>query len=522
MTDIEVRTVGSIVVGSGIAGLTVALAHGDCVVVSKTVTGAGSSRWAQGGIAAAVGDDDHPDRHAADTQQVSGGLGRAEIAELVTMAAPERIEWLISLGARFDTAADGTLTLGREAGHDRRRIVHANGDATGAEVMRTLVAATVARDDVERLDDTLVVDLLRDGDRVVGVLTVDARQRLVALVAPSVVLATGGIGRLYLHTTNPGEVTGDGLAMAARAGAAIGDPEFVQFHPTALDAALDPMPLLTEALRGEGATLVDEHGRRYMREVHPDAELAPRDVVARENWHRRHRGPIHLDARSIGPDFPDRFPTVWAIAQRAGLDPRVDLLPVSPAEHYHMGGIATDDDGRSSLPGLYSCGEAASTGLHGANRLASNSLLEGLVFGVRVAERMRTDRAGWTAPTSATVPDTALRLDHDTDADTDIERLRRTMWEEVGLVRDADGLARASTTIAELTPRLATHPIGRNLVEVARLVTDAATARTESRGSHHRRDHPTPGAVVAHTVLHPMPAPATTIRVDREPSRAGA
>ena len=522
MSDIAVRTVGSIVVGSGIAGLTVALAHGDCAVISKTVTGAGSSRWAQGGIAAAVGGDDHPDRHAADTQGVSGGLGRAEIAELVTMAAPERIEWLISLGARFDTAADGTLALGREAGHDRRRIVHANGDATGAEVMRTLVAATVARDDIERLDDTLVVDLLRDGDRIVGVLTVDSRRRLVAVVSPSVVLATGGIGRLYLHTTNPAEVTADGLAMAARAGAVIGDPEFVQFHPTALDAALDPMPLLTEALRGEGAILVDAHGHRYMVDVHPDAELAPRDVVARENWRQRRLGPIHLDARMIGPDFPDRFPTVWTIAQQAGLDPRVDLMPVSPAEHYHMGGIATDDDGRSSLPGLYACGEAASTGLHGANRLASNSLLEGLVFGARVAEQMRLDTADWTAPTTLAVPQTALQLDLACDGETDIERLRRTMWDDVGLERDADGLSRAAATIAELTPRLATHPIGRNLVETARLVTEAAAARTESRGSHHRRDHPTPSVAAAHTMLHTTPAPATTFTVDREPSRAGA
>ncbi|MEQ8840887.1 MAG: L-aspartate oxidase [Acidimicrobiales bacterium] len=521
-SEVAIRRVGCIVVGSGIAGLSAALAHGDCVVISKTATGDGSSRWAQGGIAAAVGDDDHPGRHAADTQEVSGGLGRAEIAELVTMAAPDRIAWLISLGAEFDTADDGTLTLGREAGHDRRRIVHANGDATGAEVMRTLVAATVARNDIERLDDTLVLDLLRDGERIVGVLTVDADRRLVAIVAPSVVLATGGIGRLYLHTTNPGEVTGDGMAMAARAGAAIGDPEFVQFHPTALHTALDPMPLLTEALRGEGAILVDAHGHRYMRDVHPDAELAPRDVVARENWQQRQRGPIYLDARSIGPDFPERFPTVWAIARRAGLDPRVDLLPVSPAEHYHMGGIATDDDGRSSLPGLFACGEAASTGLHGANRLASNSLLEGLVFGARVAEQMRLDATDWIAPTRVSVPDTALRVDLDHRGDADIEALRRTMWDDVGVVRDATGMTRAARIIAELEPRLATHPIGRNLVESARLLTDAALARTESRGSHHRRDFPGADDRGVHTTVHPDPAPSTTIIVDREPSRAGA
>ncbi len=522
MTTIGVRHVGSIVVGSGIAGLTAALSHGDCVVVSKTSIGDGSSRWAQGGIAAAMGADDNPGFHAADTQEVSGGLGRADIAELVTLAAPERIEWLISLGAEFDTAADGTLTLGREAGHDHRRIVHANGDATGAEVMRALVQATVDRSDIERLDDTLVLDLLRDGDRVVGVLARQADGQLVALVAPAVVLATGGLGRLYRHTTNPHEVTGDGLAMAARAGATIRDPEFVQFHPTALDASLDPMPLLTEALRGEGAHLVDADGHRYMVDVHPDAELAPRDVVARENWMRRKHGTIHLDARMIGPDFSARFPTVWQIAQRAGLDPRVDLLPVSPAEHYHMGGIATGDLGRSSLAGLYSCGEAASTGLHGANRLASNSLLEGLVFGARVAQTMRADSLDYATPLQVSIPQAALHLDHDTSRETEIEELRNTMWADVGLVRDAEGLTRASTAIADLEPKLATHPTGRNLVEVARLVTDAAIARTESRGSHFRTDHPSPGKQALHTTVRPVTAPAATIELDRQPSRASA
>ncbi len=522
MTDVAVRHVDSIVVGSGIAGLTAALAHGNCVVVSKSATGEGSSRWAQGGIAAAVGPDDDPRFHADDTTEVSGGLGRAEIATLVTGAAPDQIEWLRSLGADFDTAPDGSLRLGREAGHDQRRIVHANGDATGAEVMRTLVRATVERTDIERLDDTLVVDLLRDGDRVVGVLALHPDDGLVALVSPAVVLATGGIGRLYLHTTNPREVTADGLAMAARAGAVIRDPEFVQFHPTAFHSDLDPMPLLTEALRGEGAQLLDDRGRRYMVDVHADAELAPRDVVARENWRRRREGAIHLDARMIGADFAERFPTVWQITQQAGLDPRVDLLPVSPAEHYHMGGIATDDSGRSSVAGLYACGEAASTGLHGANRLASNSLLEGLVFGSRVAAAMVDDRDRFVAPTRVDVPETALRLRPDAAHSAEIEDLRRTMWDDVGVVRDAAGLTRASQRIAELAPRLATHPEGRNLAEAARLITDAALAREESRGSHFRSDHPETAAIASHSLLHPVPATATRIDVACQPSRAGA
>jgi L-aspartate oxidase len=289
-----------------------------------------------------------------------------------------------------------------------------------------------------------------------------------------------------------------------------------------LHAELDPMPLLTEALRGEGAHLVDADGHRYMLDVHPDAELAPRDVVARENWLRRHHGPIYLDARMIGSDFPSRFPTVWAITQRAGLDPRTDVLPVSPAEHYHMGGIATDDRGRTSLAGLYACGEASSTGLHGANRLASNSLLEGLVFGARVAESMLADNVDIAPPGRASVPDTALELDHDLCAEAEIEQLRRTMWDNVGLVRDGGGLAEASAIIAGLVPLLAAHPVGRNLVDAARLVTDAAIARTESRGSHHRRDHPSPAEPAVHTTVHPVAAPSITIDLERQPSRAGA
>ena len=524
MTTIDVRRVQAVVVGSGIAGLTAALVRGDCVVVSKTATGDGSSRRAQGGIAAAIGADDTPTLHAADTERVSGGLGRRDIAELVTLAAPERIRWLMSLGAEFDTDADGSLTLGREAGHKRRRIVHANGDATGVEVMRALVQATVERPDIERHDHTLALDLLRDGDRVVGVLTWSADRGLIAILANVVVLATGGLGRLYEKTTNPHEVTADGLAMAARAGAAIRDPEFVQFHPTALDASLDPMPLLTEALRGEGAHLLDAAGHRFMVGLHDDAELAPRDVVARENWRRGQDGPVYLDVRMIGRDFSERFPTVWRIAQGAGLDPRFDLLPVSPAQHYHMGGIATDDRGRASLAGLYACGEASSTGLHGANRLASNSLLEGIVFGARVAETMAADATEASHRTRADVPRASLELDMELAGADDpaINELRRVMWERVGLVRDRDGLRAAVSAIEGLAPRLATHPIGRNMLQAARIVTEAALARTESRGSHHRLDHPGLEVPATHTLLHPLPVSSVALAIDREPLRLTA
>ena len=417
MTAIEVRHAASIVVGSGIAGLTVALAHGDCVVVSKTALGDGSSRWAQGGIAAAIGPDDDPLLHAADTQEVSGGLGRADIAELVTVAAPERIDWLISLGAEFDTAADGSLTLGREAGHDQRRIVHANGDATGAEVMRTLVRATVERSDIERLDDTFVIDLLRDGDRVVGVLA--GRRSPSARRRDRLPVCRAG-NRRHRSSLPPHDQPARGDRRRPRDGG----PGRRRHQRPRVRAVPPHRPRTGRSTRcrcsprrsaARERSWSTAQGHRYMRDVHPDAELAPRDVVARENWRQRQNGPIHLDARVIGPDFPERFPTVWRIAQQAGLDPRVDLLPVSPAEHYHMGGIATDDVGRSSIPGLYACGEAASTGLHGANRLASNSLLEGLVFGARVAETMLADTDGSTPSRRAAVPRTALHLDHDTE-----------------------------------------------------------------------------------------------------------
>ncbi|NIR36316.1 MAG: FAD-binding protein [Actinobacteria bacterium] len=326
------------------------------------------------------------------------------------------------------------------------------------------------------------------------------------------------MGRLYRRTTNPHEVTADGLAMACRAGVAIRDAEFVQFHPTALDSALDPMPLLTEALRGEGAHLVDEDGRRFMVGVHDDAELAPRDVVARQVWLQRRRGAAYLDARMIGEDFPARFPTVWEITQRAGLDPRTDLLPVSPAEHFHMGGVAIDDLGRTSTPGLFACGEVSSTGLHGANRLASNSLLEGLVFGARVAEAA-TDDPPPTDHGEIGVPPEALAVEFDRldRPDPHVEELRSLMWDHVGVVRDEAGLRAAGTRIEELRPLLARHPVGRNLATAARLVAGAALERTESRGSHSRRDHPATSAVADHTVQRPEAERTTSLLAPSEP-----
>jgi len=503
----------AIVVGSGVAGLTTALALGDCIVVTKTELGDGSSVRAQGGIAAAIGGDDDPAWHAADTVAVAAGLADPDVAGLVTAHAPDRIAWLLGLGARFDRDPDGSLTLGREAGHRTHRIVHADGDATGAEVMRTLRTAVRHRPDIGVRQHTWAVDLVRQGDNVVGVLVITSNGDREMLLADAVVMATGGIGRVYAATTNPTEVTGDGLAMAIRAGVRIADPEFVQFHPTALRSTLDPMPLLTEALRGAGAVLRDGTGRRFMVDEHPDAELAPRDVVARAIWRRLDAGAeVALDATHLGETFPARFPTVFASALAAGIDPRRRWLPVSPAAHYHMGGIAVDEKGRASLPGLYACGEAAATGLHGANRLASNSLLEGLVFGVEVAEAIEEAPPVLDRMAPIEVPRSALPVALGEPA-ADIAALRQVMWERVGLMRTDAGLRSAIAEISELAPRLADSLVGRNLAAVAAAVAEAALARRESRGGHHRLDHPhTAPEWAHHTVITPIAEPTATIQ----------
>lgn len=513
----------AVVIGSGIAGLTAALELGDCTLVTKTALGAGASRLAQGGIAAALGLDDTPSLHATDTVAVGGGLSNPHVAGVVADAAVERIEWLTHLGARFDAGDNGPIALGREAGHGQRRIVHADGDATGAEVMRTLVAAVANRPDIVVRERTAAIDLVRRGNRVAGVAVRDIDHAngaashdntIEVLTADAVVLATGGIGRLYAHTTNPAEATGDGLAMALRAGAQVQDPEFVQFHPTALASTLDPMPLLTEALRGEGAQLVGASGRRYLVDVHPDAELAPRDVVARANWHEQQSGPIYLDVRMIDR-LAERFPTVHRYAVQAGLAPTRQPLPVSPAQHYHMGGVATDDAGRTSLDGLYACGEVAATGLHGANRLASNSLIEGLVLGRRVAHAITTASVivasgDLTVPTSALGLLTAARELPDAAA---LAALRKLMWLQGGLVREEAGLTSALKDLPDLAMALARTVEGRNLVDVAEVVLRAALAREESRGSHYRRDYPAPGATHGeHTVLV-LPEPTTTLEM---------
>lgn len=484
-----------LVIGSGAAGLTAALGCAPLrvTVLTKTSLISGSSPWAQGGVAAAVGTDDAPALHASDTLAAGAGLCDPEAVGLLTGEGPERVKALLELGARFDRDAAGELSLGREAAHSRRRILHAK-DATGSEIVRALGEAVRRAPEIQVLENSFAVDLLVEDGRVLGVVAVDDGRRVLHL-ASAVVLATGGLGQLFLHTTNPREATGDGLAMAARAGARLVDLEFVQFHPTALavnrshEGSGEPMPLLTEALRGEGATLIDNDSYRFMTGEHPDRELAPRDVVARAIWRRLMAGrKVFLDARCI-EDFPERFPTVFELCRKHGLDPRTEPIPVAPAAHYHMGGIDVDGSGRTSLRGLWACGEVSSTGVHGANRLASNSLLEALVFGSRVAEDLRS-AASAAVPSRRSLPGIScgpLRTPQDAAVQLAIRRL---MWEKVGLVRDEKGLTTALEALAGDHSQIGGE--ARNLLAVGRLVAAAALERRESRGGHFRSDYPAP------------------------------
>jgi L-aspartate oxidase len=495
-----VRQADVVVVGSGIAGLMAALhaSHRDVLILSKTGFGeGGSSPYAQGGIAAAVGPGDSAVNHARDTMEAGAGLCREEVVRAVTREGPERIEELLALGADFDRAASGELELGQEGAHDRPRVVHAEGDATGAEVVRALRRAVEAEERIEVLDHRLALELLVERGRVVGLVGAEAGGRRFVVAANAVVLATGGIGRLYSATTNPREATGDGLAMAARAGASLAGLEFVQFHPTALDVNADSNPLLTEALRGEGALLVDETGRRILEDVHPRLELAPRDIVARTIWNELQIGRrILLDATGLAGVFAERFPSVLRLCLAHGLDPRTEPMPVIPAAHYHMGGVVVGLDGSTSLAGLWAYGEVSWTGLHGANRLASNSLLEALVFGRRVG------RSVAALPRDHVAPDAAARQagriaggfvgsPWASPDDPVVAELRRVMWRDVGLVRSMGGLRRAQLEIDRLerTPSAALGEVA-NMLTAARLVATAAVIRTESRGAHWRRDMP--------------------------------
>jgi L-aspartate oxidase len=454
----------------------------------------GASPLAQGGVAAAVGSDDDPSRHAKDTLVASAGLADPAIVNSLVADGPQAIARLIGLGARFDRDERGRLALSREGAHSRCRIVRAGGDAAGAEIVRALSAAVLETRSIDLRTETFLEDLSLDEGRVVGVVARSASGGATSHEARAVVLATGGVGRLFPETTNPREATGDGLAVAARAGARMADLEFVQFHPTALAIARDPMLLITEALRGAGAVLVDARMRTLRIEGWERAELAPRDVISREIASRMARGErVALDARALGAGRLDReFPQVVRTCLTAGLDPHRDVIPVAPAAHYHMGGVAVDRCGRTSLKGMWACGEVACTGAHGANRIASNSLLEALVFGSRVAEDVRRvlgrTTVGATAPLKETPPDDVTATPWRPSPRLEVP-LRAAVGRGFGVVRDATGLRE---TLAALESLAADQAAGesRNMILVARLIGASALAREESRGAHWRKDFP--------------------------------
>jgi len=469
-----------VIIGAGLAGLSAALALAPMNVTVLAAAPLGeqaASAWAQGGLAAAIGEDDSPALHLADTLAAGAGLADEATARRIVDAGPALIEQLVGLGARFDRTAAGKIGLGLEAGHGRRRIVHAQGDSSGREILRAVVAAALAADHITILAPCLATRLiLRDG-AVAGVL-VQTQTGPAVIPATRVVIATGGVGGLFQHSTNPCGAIGGGLMLAANAGAALADLEFVQFHPTALDVGLDPMPLVSEAVRGEGATLINGAGERFMA-GQGRAELEPRDIVSRAVWAQMQLGhQVFLDARqALGTSFASRFPAIAAACHAAGIDPGSQPIPIRPAAHYFMGGIAVDARGRSSIAGLWACGEAASTGLHGANRLASNSLLEAAVTGQDVAH----DIAG----TSAGRPGPLAKLTQ--RAAPDASAVRPIMSAHAGVLRDAAGLRQA---VKALQPMALGNAASRDPARLALMMVTAMLRRPESRGGHCRTDFP--------------------------------
>ena len=489
-----------LIIGAGLAGLFLALrlAPRACTIVTPAPIGeASSSTWAQGGLAAALHPEDSPAQHAEDTIAAGAGLVDPAVARLIAEDGSARVRDLLALGVPFDRTKEGHLALSLEAAHSHPRVARVAGDLAGQAIMGALTAAVRLASHIELIEHARATALLQDDQgAVAGAILTDRFGRQSTLSAAETVLCTGGSGGLFRVTTNPPEAKGDALAMAHQCGAVIADPEFVQFHPTAMDVGRDPAPLATEALRGEGATLINQEGEAFMAKYHLKGELAPRDEVARAIHTEISLGrTVFLDTReAIGENIETHFPTVYSACQAADIDPKTAPIPVAPAMHYHMGGILSDLWGRASLPGLSVCGECASTGAHGANRLASNSLLEAVVMAARIADRLRDSALKGPSAAIGTVPQT---LPGETLAD-----LRKAMAQDCGVVRSAEGLARTLAKIDQWVDEIgqATPLIA------ARLIVQAAIQREESRGGHYRADFPETAATAQRTFVHAEPA----------------
>ena len=513
LSTLPIQDFDFLIIGSGVAGLSCAIElapNGSVGVLTKEDITQGSTQWAQGGIAAVLAPEptDSPALHQSDTETAGAGLSDPSAVSVLVGEGPQRIRELIARGAHFDTEPNGDLKLTREAAHRARRIVHAQGDSTGREVQRSLGQVTHDDARISVLENVLTVDLWVERGRCRGAVGLNADGELVLFRAKATIVATGGVGALYKVTTNPAVLTGDGMAMAFRAGAPLMDMEFVQFHPTAFaKGPSNPRFLISEAVRGEGAHLVDENGARFMPNYHPDAELAPRDVVARaiaSEMLESGADHVFLDlTKNTAQQIAARFPTIYSTCIAYGIDPAREPIPVAPAEHYMMGGIRTDLDGATSIPGLLAAGECACTGVHGANRLASNSMLEGLVFGIRtVRAAIKSAAAADAEPGSPVAPRThiANQIPSDNFSDDELNeaktRLQTAMWRGVGLVRDEAGLGQTLALINDLYAKFG-HPGPRrpaielaNMIECAWLITRASLERHESRGAHFRRDFP--------------------------------